>query len=123
MSETRQIAPILVADIVGYRRLAGVDEDRILARLRAPAQRSDRSDHRLASWSCGQAHRRRQPHRVSQRRRRRALSHQGAERPHRTQRGLSQERRIEFRVGIHLGNFVEKVDGDLMGDIVSINVG
>jgi adenylate cyclase len=36
---------------------------------------------------------------------------------------LSQERRIEFRVGIHLGNFVEKVDGDLMGDVVSINVG
>jgi adenylate cyclase len=41
MSETGQIAAILVADIVGYGRLAGVDEDRILARLRAPAQRSD----------------------------------------------------------------------------------
>jgi len=37
MSETGQIAAaILVADIVGYGRLAGVDEDRILARLRAP---------------------------------------------------------------------------------------
>jgi class 3 adenylate cyclase len=35
MSETRKIAGILVADIVGYSRLAGADEDRILARLRA----------------------------------------------------------------------------------------
>jgi class 3 adenylate cyclase len=34
MSETRKIAVILVADIVGYSRLAGADEDRILARLR-----------------------------------------------------------------------------------------
>jgi class 3 adenylate cyclase len=34
VSETRKLAAILVADIVGYSRLAGVDEDRILARLR-----------------------------------------------------------------------------------------
>ena len=34
MSETRKLAAILVADIVGYSRLAGADEDRILARLR-----------------------------------------------------------------------------------------
>jgi adenylate cyclase len=35
MSETRKIAASLVADVVGYSRLAGADEDRILARLRA----------------------------------------------------------------------------------------
>ena len=34
MSETRKMAAILVADVVGYSRLAGVDEDRTLARLR-----------------------------------------------------------------------------------------
>ena len=34
MSETRKIAAILVADVVGYSRLAGADEDRTLARLR-----------------------------------------------------------------------------------------
>ena len=34
MSETRKLAAILVADIVGYSRLAGTDEDRMLARLR-----------------------------------------------------------------------------------------
>ena len=31
MSETRKPAAILVADIVGYSRLAGADPDRILA--------------------------------------------------------------------------------------------
>jgi hypothetical protein len=34
MSETRKLAAILVSDIVGYSRLAGADEDRILAQLR-----------------------------------------------------------------------------------------
>jgi hypothetical protein len=34
MSENRKIAAILVSDVVGYSRLAGADEDRILARLR-----------------------------------------------------------------------------------------
>jgi adenylate cyclase len=34
MSKTRKLAAILVADVVGYSRLAGADEDRILARLR-----------------------------------------------------------------------------------------
>jgi class 3 adenylate cyclase len=34
--------------------------------------------------------------------------------------GLPPERRIEFRVGIHLGDVVEENDGDLMGDGVNI---
>ena len=34
MGETRKLAAILVSDVVGYSRLAGADEDRILARLR-----------------------------------------------------------------------------------------
>ena len=34
MTETRKIAAILVADVVGYSRLAGADEDRTLSRLR-----------------------------------------------------------------------------------------
>ena len=33
---------------------------------------------------------------------------------------LPAERRIEFRVGIHLGDVVEEADGDLMGDGVNI---
>ena len=34
MAETRKLAAILVADVVGYSRLAGADEERTLARLR-----------------------------------------------------------------------------------------
>ena len=34
MSETRKIAAILAADVVGFSRMASADEDRRLARLR-----------------------------------------------------------------------------------------
>jgi adenylate cyclase len=34
--------------------------------------------------------------------------------------GVPPERRIEFRVGIHLGDVVGESDGDLMGDGVNI---
>ena len=34
--------------------------------------------------------------------------------------GLPPERRIELRVGVHLGDVVEENDGDLMGDGVNI---
>src|SRR6201996_7806632 len=46
MSETRKLAAILCSDVVGYSRLAGVDEDRILSRLRA--LRSDLIDPTIA---------------------------------------------------------------------------
>ena len=47
MSETRKLAAILVADVVGYSRLAGADEDRTLARLRG--LRSDLIDPAIAA--------------------------------------------------------------------------
>ena len=34
--------------------------------------------------------------------------------------GVPREKRIEFRIGIHLGDVVEENDGDLMGDGVNI---
>jgi class 3 adenylate cyclase len=46
VSETRKLAAILVSDIVGYSRLVGADEDRILARLRT--LRSDLIDPTIA---------------------------------------------------------------------------
>src|ERR1700675_4897785 len=46
MSDTRKLAAILAADVVEYSRLAGADEDRILARLRA--LRSDLIDPTVA---------------------------------------------------------------------------
>jgi adenylate cyclase len=46
MTETRKLAAILSADVVGYSRLSSADEDRILARLRA--LRSDLIDPTVA---------------------------------------------------------------------------
>ena len=47
VSETRKLAAILVADVVGYSRLAAADEDRTLARLRG--LRSDLIDPAIAA--------------------------------------------------------------------------
>ena len=121
MSETRKLAAILVADVVGYSRLAGADEDRTLARLQGAAQRPDRSDHRRPSRPHRQAHRRRHHHRVPQRGRRRALRHRSADTPWSSATPACRpDKRIEFRIGIHLGDVVEEADGDLMGDGVNI---
>src|SRR5271165_5062964 len=46
MTETRKLAAILAADVVGFSRLAGADEDRTLAGLRA--LRSDLIDPTIA---------------------------------------------------------------------------
>jgi class 3 adenylate cyclase len=46
MAETRKLAAILAADVVGYSKLAGSDEERTLARLRA--LRSDLIDPTVA---------------------------------------------------------------------------
>src|SRR6201997_2902811 len=120
MSETRKIAAILVADIVGYSRLAGVDEDRILARLRA--LRSDLIDPTIALHH-GRVVKRTGDGMLIEFRSvvdaaRCAIEVQNgmAER----NAGLPAERRIDFRVGIHLGDVVEESDGDLMGDGVNI---
>ena len=47
MSETSKLAAILVADVVGYSRLAGAEEERTLARLRG--LRSDLIDPAIAA--------------------------------------------------------------------------
>ena len=47
MAETRKLAAILSADVVGYSKLAGSDEDRTLARLRG--LRSDLIDPAIAA--------------------------------------------------------------------------
>ena len=120
MSETRKIAAILVADIVGYSRLAGADEDRTLSRLRG--LRSDLIDPAIA------AHRGRIVKRTGDGSLIEFRSVVDAVRcAIEVQNGLVErnagvppERRIEFRVGIHLGDVVEESDGDLMGDGVNI---
>src|SRR5947208_7787795 len=120
MSESRKLAAILAADVVGYSRLASVDEDRTLARLRA--LRSDLIDPTIAVHN-GRVVKRTGDGALVEFRSvvdavRCAVEVQNAmvER----NAGLPPERRIEFRIGIHLGDVVEESDGDLMGDGVNI---
>jgi TolB-like protein/class 3 adenylate cyclase/Tfp pilus assembly protein PilF len=110
----------LVADIVGYSRLAGADEDRILARLRT--LRSDLIDPILAVHH-GRVVKRTGDGAIVEFRSvvdavRCAIEVQSglAER----NAGVPPEKRIVYRVGIHLGDVVEESDGDLMGDGVNI---
>jgi TolB-like protein len=120
MAETRKLAAILAADVVGYSRLASADEDSTLARLRA--LRSDLIDPTVA------VHRGRVVKRtgdgalvefrsvVDAVRCAIEIQNGMVER----NAGLPQDRRIEFRIGVHLGDVVEEADGDLMGDSVNI---
>src|SRR6476646_7275929 len=120
MKESRKLAAILVADVVGYSKLAAADEERTLARLRA--LRSDLIDPTIAVHH-GRVVKRTGDGSIIEFRSvvdavRCALEVQNGliER----NAGLPPERRIEFRVGIHVGDVVEESDGDLMGDGVNI---
>ena len=120
MTETRKLAAILAADVVGFSRLTGADEDRTLARLRA--LRSDLIDPTVAVHN-GRVVKRTGDGALVEFRSvvdavRCAVEVQNAmvER----NAGVPAERRIEFRIGIHLGDVVEESDGDLMGDGVNI---
>jgi TolB-like protein/class 3 adenylate cyclase len=118
--ETRKIAAILVADVVGYSRLAGTDEDRTLSRLRG--LRSDLIDPAIAAHH-GRIVKRTGDGSIVEFRSvvdavncaievQRAMVDRNA--------GVAPDKRIEFRIGIHLGDVVEESDGDLMGDGVNI---
>jgi adenylate cyclase len=120
MTEKRKLAAILAADVVGFSRMTGADEDRTLARLRA--LRSDLIDPTIAVHN-GHVVKRTGDGALVEFRSvvdavRCAIEVQNAmiER----NAGVPVERRIEFRIGIHLGDVVEEADGDLMGDGVNI---
>ena len=109
-----------MSDVVGYSRLTGADEDRILARLRT--LRSDLIDPTIAVHH-GRVVKRTGDGAIVEFRSvvdavnfaieiQRAMVERNAE--------VASDKRIEFRLGIHLGDVVEESDGDLMGDGVNI---
>jgi Adenylate and Guanylate cyclase catalytic domain len=102
--------PVILSDVVGYSRLTGADEDRILARLRAFLHHGRvvkrTGDGAIVEFrsvvdavNCAIEVQR-------------AMVERNAE--------VAPEKRIEFRIGIHVGDVVEETDGDLMGDGVNI---
>ena len=120
MSAPRKIAAILVADVVGYSRLAGADEDRTLSRLRG--LRSDLIDPAIDAHH-GRIVKRTGDGSIIEFRSvvdavRCAIEVQNGMVERNV--GVPEDRRIEFRIGVHLGDVVEEADGDLMGDGVNI---
>jgi TolB-like protein/class 3 adenylate cyclase len=120
MSGTRKIAAILVADVVGYSRLASTDEERTLVRLRALF--GDLIEPAIAAHQ-GRMVKRTGDGFIAEFRSvvdaaRCAVEVQTdmIER----NAGVAPDKRIELRIGAHLGEVVEEADGDLMGDGVNI---
>jgi adenylate cyclase len=120
VTEKRKLAAILAADVVGFSRLTGSDEEGTLARLRtlwsdliAPtiSVHNGRVVKRTGDGSIIEFRSVVDAVRC-------AIEVQNGmvER----NAGLPPERRIEFRIGIHVGDVVEESDGDLMGDGVNI---
>ena len=117
MAETRKLGAIVAADVVGYSRFAGADEERTLARLRA--LRSDLIDPTVAVHH-GRVVKRTGDGAIIEFRSvvdavRCAIEVQ-------QRNGRAQRRRARktaastFRIGVHLGDVVEEGDGDLIGD-------
>jgi adenylate cyclase len=120
MAETRKMAAILAADVVGFSRMASADEDRTLARLRA--LRADLIDPTIAGQN-GHVFKRTGDGALVEFRSvveavRCGITIQNAMIERNV--GTPADQRIEFRIGIHLGDVVEESDGDLMGDGVNI---
>ena len=120
MTETRKLAAILAADVVGYSRLVGADEEGTVARIRA--LRSELIDPAIASnrgrivKTTGDGILIEFASVVDAVRSaidvQRAMPIRNAD--------FMPEKGIEFRVGIHLGDVMVESDGDLMGDAVNI---
>ena len=120
MAESRKLAAILAADVVGYSRMTGADEDGTLARLRI--LRRELIDPTVGA-NNGRVFKRTGDGVLVEFRSvvdavrcaievQKAMIARNAAEP--------DDRRIAFRVGVHLGDVVEESDGDLMGDGVNI---
>ena len=119
MSQTRRLAAILSADVAGYSRLIGVDEEGTLNRLRAirtDVIDSKISEHRgrvvkttgdgLLAEFTSVVDALRWASEIQN-----AMAWQYAD--------IAAEKRIEFRIGIHQGDIVVE-DGDIFGDGVNV---
>jgi TolB-like protein/class 3 adenylate cyclase len=115
----RRLAAVLAADVAGYSRLMGIDEEGTLSRLKAirkslvdPAIASHRGrivkttgDGMLVEFASA----------VDAVRCATAIQRDIARQNH----GLPQDTRLEFRVGIHVGDIITD-DNDIFGDGVNI---
>jgi TolB-like protein/class 3 adenylate cyclase len=120
MTASRKLAAILAADVVGYSRLTAADEEGTLARLRevlgdlvdpAIERRGGRVVKRMGDGVIAEFRSAVEAARCAI-----AIQTGMAE----SNRDVPGDRRIVFRIGVHVGDVVEEADGDLMGDGVNI---
>jgi adenylate cyclase len=119
MSQTRRLAAILAADVAGYSRLMGEDEEGTLNRLRAI--RTDVIDPKVSEYRgrivkttgdgllvefSSVVDALRWASEIQS-----AMAGQNA--------NIAAEKRIEFRIGIHQGDIIVE-DGDIFGDGVNV---
>jgi adenylate cyclase len=120
MSETRKLAAILAADVVGFSRLTGLDEEGTLAQLRR--LRADVVDPATTAHG-GRIFKRTGDGFLAEFR--------SAVDAVRCAIGIQAQlsalaesapsgRRIAMRMGVHVGDVIEEADGDLMGDSVNV---
>ena len=116
----RRLAAVLAADIAGFSRLSSTDEEGVLARLRTLRAEvinpevvahngrvfKHTGDGFLAEFRSVVAATRC------------ALEIQRTSESRNA--GLSFDRRLDFRIGIHLGDVIVEADGDLMGDGINL---
>ncbi|HZZ61263.1 MAG TPA: adenylate/guanylate cyclase domain-containing protein [Roseiarcus sp.] len=120
MPEVRKLAAILVADVVGYSRLARADEEGTLANLRALW--SDLLDPAIAARR-GRVVKRTGDGAIAAFQSvvdavRSAVEIQAAMAGR--NEGAVDDRSMLLRIGVHLGDVMEEADGDLMGDGVNV---
>src|SRR5246127_1583178 len=119
MSQTRRLAAILAADVAGYSRLIGADEEGTLSRLKA--LRAEVIDTKIAEHhgrivkTTGDGLLVEFTSVVDALRCATEIQSAIAER----NAGIAAEERIEFRMGINVGDVVVE-DGDIFGDGVNV---
>ena len=124
MSETearQRLAAILMADVAGYSRLMSCDERGTVAALDS-ARAVFRDDHRCAPAAASSTWPATRCSRCSTRRA--APSTAALRDPgtswHAARPTSPHDCRMQFRIGIHLGDVMEKADGTIYGDGVNI---
>jgi adenylate cyclase len=119
MTQTRRLAAILAADVAGYSRLIGVDEEGTIARLRALRRevidRAIEAHHGRIVKTTGDGMLAEFASVVDALRCAAEVQTAMAER----NAAVPPEQRIEFRVGVHQGDIVV-ADGDIFGDGVNV---
>jgi adenylate cyclase len=116
----RRLAAIFAADVAGYSRLIGADEEGTLARLKAHRRElidlkiADHQGRIVKTTGDGVLAEFASP--VKAVRCAIDVQYWMAER----NAGVPQEQRIEFRIGINLGDVIVEDDGDIYGDGVNV---